>query len=317
VRDPGGPGRPTSRVHPGWYLLAVTTELVDEVTPLWVGSRPVLGVRTDDGIRVYDGSCPHRGAHLGVGGRLLRGHVVCPFHGKGILLGERADRRWCVREFDAIVVGDAVFIRLSATPEHDHGFPQTIREIAGTRAVVEGFTVPVRADPELIVENAFDADHFTAVHEVPRVADMSSRSGPHGELVIEGFFETKPLPWDDPAEGRTRMRFCARAFSPTIVVTELGPPEQAHLVLTGTVPSREGAVARVVYAITPAAAGGAPSPTVLEPLVAGGRKAFRQDVAVWENLDLDATPRFDARDEHVLAFRRFCAGFTTAVRAAR
>ena len=36
-----------------------------------------------------------------------------------------------------------------------------------------------------------------------------------------------------------------------------------------------------------------------------------EDKVVWENLDPHAVPRYDARDEPVLAFRAFCADFAT------
>jgi len=44
-------------------------------------------------------------------------------------------------------------------------------------------------------------------------------------------------------------------------------------------------------------------------LAAGARHALQQDLQVWSHLSTSITPRLDAQDAPVLAFRRFCAGF--------
>jgi len=44
-----------------------------------VGTREILIVRTGDGVRVYDGVCPHLGGPL-LEGRISARAVVCPWH---------------------------------------------------------------------------------------------------------------------------------------------------------------------------------------------------------------------------------------------
>lgn len=297
--------------HSGWHLLAFERELFEQITPLAVGRRPLIAVRQGPMLRVYDATCPHRGANLGHGGKLVRNHVVCPFHGKGIHLGERANGRLCVREHEVQRFGEAVFVRLSDNPGDDRGFAEAMAAIAEDRHVVDGFVTPVRVPPELVTENAFDVDHFSSVHGVPKVVDMRLERGSDGQLGIEGAFETEAPPWAKQ-EGVVRTRFWARAFSPTLVVTELGSDEHSHVVITGATPTQRGCTARVAYGVRPDPTTGTPSTKVLEALIDGGRRAFRQDITVWEHLDLDATPQFDQRDEPIEAFQMFCSEFSDA-----
>ena len=98
-------------------------------------------------------------------------------------------------------------------------------------------------------------------------------------------------------------RFYARAFSPGVVVTEFGPPESTHFVITGAVPIDKGCVARVAVAVLPGCE------AQLEPLIKGASKALAEDLVVWNHLDLDAPQHYDSRDEPVLAYREFCASF--------
>lgn len=294
--------------HRGWYLLAFAEELHDELTPLRIGSRALIAVQRDGQTRVFDATCPHRGAHLGYGGRLTRGGVVCPFHGRLIQLGHAAGGRYCVREHQVARFGSVIFVRLSNTPADDRGFLDAMQSISAGRRIVGGMVVPVAVPAELVTENAFDADHFSSVHGVPRVIDMQVRRGAQREITIEGAFETRQPPWEGQTEGMFRTRFLARAFSPTLVVTELGASERSHVVITGALPSPDGCVARVAYGV----AAGAARSAALDPLIEGGRKAFDQDVAVWEHLNRDVVEQWDDRDRSVRAFREFCAEFEVA-----
>ena len=68
-------------MYAGWYRVAFTPDATEEVSPAEIGSLPLVLVKTPDGIGAFDAVCPHRGAHLGYGGRLDGGVIVCPFHG--------------------------------------------------------------------------------------------------------------------------------------------------------------------------------------------------------------------------------------------
>ncbi|MER7772894.1 Rieske 2Fe-2S domain-containing protein [Kitasatospora sp. NPDC096140] len=306
-------------VHHGWYLLAFLTELTDEITPLAVGPHRLIAVREGERVRVLDASCPHRGAHLGHGGRREGDCLVCPFHGKRIALGDPS-KHWSVAEHRVLTWGDALFVRLSDDPDGDRGFERAVKGWEDEYPLVAAVSLPVAVPSEYVVENAFDPDHFKAVHGVPGTRGMTARDGGSGELVIEGEFLMQTSPWQDARTleeirweavrtGRVRWdfkpRFHAQAFSPNVVVTEFGPEAERQVIVTGSVPTEDGGcVARVAIGVRENQRAALPA------LLAGSEKALAEDKVVWEHLDHAMTPRYDARDEPVLAFRRFCADFS-------
>jgi 3-ketosteroid 9alpha-monooxygenase subunit A len=299
----------------GWHLLALADEVKAQVTGLALGSRALLAVRDERAgkVRVFDGTCPHRGAHLGHGGRATgQDAIVCPFHGKRIGLGEGTGRL-CVREHEVIDGGGAIFVRLADVPARDHGFARVVTDILTTHVLTGAVIGPVRVPPELIIENAFDWAHFPTVHLIRRVSRPKVWLGPEGELNITAAFHTEAPDWES-AEGDFASAFHARAFSPNLVVSELGSGASSKFVFTGAVPASGGCVARIAVALRRGT-----SAETVAALIDGSQIAFEEDLLIWDHLNLGAAPRLDTSDAPVLAFRAFCASFAagTGVRAAR
>jgi nitrite reductase/ring-hydroxylating ferredoxin subunit len=66
----------------GWFGVLRSGELRrGQVRPLRAFDRDLVAFRATDGrAAVLDAYCPHLGAHLGHGGRVVGGEVECPFH---------------------------------------------------------------------------------------------------------------------------------------------------------------------------------------------------------------------------------------------
>lgn len=66
-----------------WYAVAHSEDLRPGATRrLKYLGRELVAFRGQDGkASVLDAYCPHLGAHLGVGGKVVDGTLVCPFHG--------------------------------------------------------------------------------------------------------------------------------------------------------------------------------------------------------------------------------------------
>src|SRR5690349_18065891 len=85
----------------GWYQVAFERDLQRELTPASLGATRLLLVR-GEGVRAFDATCPHRGAHLGFGGRLEGDAVRCPFHGYRIGLTAAGGHPFRAREYAAL-----------------------------------------------------------------------------------------------------------------------------------------------------------------------------------------------------------------------
>jgi phenylpropionate dioxygenase-like ring-hydroxylating dioxygenase large terminal subunit len=295
------PSEPLPALHAGWYLLCFGSEIGYGLTPLSIGNRRLMALRERNQIRVFDASCPHRGAHLACGGRVADEAVICPFHRKRIALG--GPGRLTVAEHEVLQAGDAVFVRLSADPAHDRGFRQVITDLAADACIVGLLTDQVPVPPELVLENAFDVEHFSAVHGIPGVTGMEVKTGDHGELVIQGEFSSSRPAWKKGADDPVSYRYYDRAFSPTLVIGELGSPDRSSVVISAASPAPGGCTTRIAIAIRSSQL------DEFADLAAGTRYAIEQDLKIWRNIDLAVDPVLDASDRASVAFRNFCAEF--------
>lgn len=309
-------------LHAGWYLVATEDDLTADITPLDVGGRRLMVTRTasDDGDAIFtvaDATCPHRGAHLGYGGVLDRDCVVCPFHGRRIVVGEHPTRPF-VSTHPTLQVGPLVFARFATDPAGDCDFSVDFAGLVADREIRVAVHAVVDMPVEFVVENAFDSDHFSAVHQVPGLGPMTTAALPSGALRISGDFRTMADPWYDMRYAAALNDFVsdyrgtptrssgfeATAYSPTIVSTAFGEGPRPPLIVTMATPTSEGVHIRV------AIVGGAHDP--LDSIAVGAKIAIAQDIAVWKHIDPDAPWQLDDLDAGVIAFRRFVADFPPA-----
>jgi phenylpropionate dioxygenase-like ring-hydroxylating dioxygenase large terminal subunit len=295
----------------GWYQVAFSREIVSDITPLMVGSLPLVIVRTPQGIRIFDAVCPHRGAHLGYGGELNNEAIICPFHGHRISLGLQTKSEFSVREYQTLEMGGMLFVLLSE--EHENGFTHFMRSIAETHCFVPGLSLPARVSPELVIENAFDADHFRTVHGINNRPTLKVRPSESGELAVESIFHVeRPTAWTASTDlmQNADLHFLARAFSPTLVATELGTVGHSHVIFTAATPNVDATCTiRVSAAVAVDENGEPPRMEVIRMLLHDSKKAFDQDMVVWEHLIAGAPQRFTPSDHPIVEYHKFCERF--------
>ena len=185
----------------GWYAVAYGKDLAPgDVEPIFFFNRHMVLFRTESGVaRVLDAHCPHLGAHLGHGGKVVGEHIACPFHAWEID-GEG--------EVKKVPYAKVMPKRTQQGPCH-HAYPvvernQMIwawyhpRQIAPLWEVEE---IPELHDPEWSElktwewelnsqiqetgENAVDIAHFVYVH--------SAREMPTANITLDGYKRTTDM----------------------------------------------------------------------------------------------------------------------------
>lgn len=304
------------RVHSGWYQVATLSEVDSDVTSVGIADRRYLLVRRPDGLSLLDGTCPHRGADL-ARATLCGDHLVCAFHGRAVGLDRDSALELCVDSYETRVVGPLVFARLGDGP--GHGFGERLDAIESGRFILDGFRLHIAADPELVIENAFDDSHFVAVHGVNESPGLVLVDDDAGALAVEGSFRTNvAVPWQHgsgstggPLADRdvhaVQTAFKATAYSPTVVISELIHEAGADVVITAAVPDAEGGcIVRVSVGV--GLEDGAVPFERAESLIADSRQAFDQDIPIWETVR-NGVVGFGPGDETAAAFQQFAATF--------
>ncbi len=160
----------------GWFSVGTTADLGQgDVRPAKYLGRDLVLFRGEDGqARVFDGHCPHLGAHLGVGGRVCGDGVVCPFH------GWRFDGEGTLAEVPGLVRTPRVSAHAWSVCErngqifvwhHAEGSPPNF-DVIGYRDEEADWTpwrsstYRVRIHVQDLTENIIDRSHFLKVHDM-------------------------------------------------------------------------------------------------------------------------------------------------------
>lgn len=189
----------------GWFRIATSEELArGRVLAARINGREIVAFRNARGdAAVVDPFCPHMGAHLGHGGRVVDGALRCPFHGlrfdaTGRCVGTEypGDPKvgLSLRTWPVVEQLGCVFVYTSedaqgigwALPKYDSkGWTKPVTKVLTLKGHVQD-----------VAENSVDFGHFGAVHGYTNLRDPSLRvDGPHLHSKF-GFTRRNPfLPW--------------------------------------------------------------------------------------------------------------------------
>ncbi len=287
----------------GWYLVAYARDLNESVTPISIGNKRLMLVCQEDGLHAYGADCPHRGVDLGRTGRLDGCTMVCSFHGYRIALGGSAEKRFRVPEYETIVRGGLVFVRLSDS--HDNGFSDFIKQLSISHTIVPGITMSVRAPAPLVIENGFDNRHFPAVHGIANDPEFVVRHSDAGAVIVTSTFEA-------PGGYQDAIPYEAHTFSPGLITVMLdGKPP--YNVITGATPEPDGTTTiRLSLALSRAKFGPYPNERFVQQILEYSHQALKDDAVMWETMNQDVPHNFTPQDNAVLAFQQFCDTFVEA-----
>lgn len=286
----------------GWYQVAFEQDNGQDLTPVAVGATRLMLVRAAGGLRAFSADCPHRGAHLALGGKLCEGHVVCPFHGYEIGLGKESKQGFQVREYPTLMMGGMVFVRLSLT--HENGLTTLLKELSANHNFVPGFEMNVRTSMEVVIENGFDQRHFVAVHGIG-TDQFLVHKGQAGDLIVRSNFRT-----GGRDQGRLPMvPYIANTISPGLIIVQL-KGNNPYTIITGATNRPDGGcVIRLTLVLLKSLYGTPPHEEFCRSLLTHSRRGLEEDRRMWENLSLTSPQLLTSQDAPVLEFQKFCEGF--------
>lgn len=303
----------------GWYQIAFERDLQQDITSIPVGDRRLLIVRKDGEIGVYDAICPHRGADLGIGGKLVDSRIVtCPYHGHRVALGGEGGGPYCVPQYPSIVKSGLIFAMVGGFETGK--LPEMLDYLESTHKIFPGFTKTIKVPPEMVIENAFDWAHFPPVHDVLKV-EYGAPTIEEGVFTATTTLRVGPSMWQGSGDGGheddgstwVEVPLLARAYSPNLTITQVavGGGDHPHFVIASAVPMLDGtSTIRLSVALPRLVEGMDPPQEMADILLQFEGMGLEQDRPVWENLSLNMTPKYTAEDDNVLQYRKFCERFT-------
>ena len=162
----------------GWFAIAFSTDLErgSVLSKHYFGEDMVL-YRDDEGkAHCVEPYCPHLGAHLGVGGRVVDNRLRCPFHGwcfdgEGQCVevpgGAKIPPRAQVKKRPLRELNGMLFVHY-----HKEGLEPTWEPhpVATENWTDDSKTIlwNIKSHPQEIFENSVDSAHLAALHDVPK-----------------------------------------------------------------------------------------------------------------------------------------------------
>ncbi|TDZ78938.1 3-ketosteroid-9-alpha-monooxygenase oxygenase subunit [Mycobacteroides salmoniphilum] len=305
---------PMPMVPEGWYAVARSSAVrAGKIVSLNYFSKALIAYRGRDGVAtVRDAHCPHYGAHLGVGGKMVDGTVECPFH------GWRFDAQGKCTVAPFAPRAPKVTLRGYPTAEHSglifayiggQGAPQwnvpaipeaTAREYASP--IVDVSTARIHIQE--MRENIVDESHFHYIHrqaEPPQI--VLETNGPVAYVksriarTVAGIHVDNSFDADMYGPGVMVVRTQGRFFSMTA------------LALTTPIDAERSEMTMLYYVRKPRGAALALTPLLKLIFRISAFKEVHHEVAIWDNKIHRAKPILLPHEQGIRALRQWYQQF--------
>ena len=301
-----------------WYMVLYSDELArGDVRPLHYLGRELVAYRGEDGAaHVFDAYCPHLGAHLGRGGKVIGADLQCPFHawkfnGEGkcvhVPYANKIPAKAEVKSWPVIERNGAIFVwyhedgkapdfDIPALPEWgDTGWTRTWQK----------YEWKVRTCPQDIMENAIDWPHFHSVHLMEMPPEKSHKFD--GKMFFWNIGTTKSVSTMEGVSDSLYMEaqnwglgynfLTYTGMFTTVISTGLTPiDEETTHFRTAIIGKKDGRSEEETLQL-------------LKAYMDDQSNAITQDFEIWENKRFRAKPMLCDGDGPIAEFRRWCRQF--------
>lgn len=295
----------------GWFGIARIDELPSEsVTRLAYFGRELVLWRDGDDVRLVDARCPHLGAHLGVGGTVRDGQLVCPFHGWSfgpdgantcVPYADRPHPNARLRVYPTVVRNRLLLAWYHPDPAVAPTFD--VPDALGDDAVECGrldFTVATAWQE--IAENSVDMAHFKFVHGLERIGQV-------GELTLDGpFRKVASRQQYNSARGPIDGALESNSFGPGVGITHFDLVSRVTQVSAMTAIDADHVHARFTFYH----AGDELSAKVGKSFAEEVRRQFQQDIPIWESKFAMPRPALAPSEQPIATFRKWASQFYVA-----
>jgi nitrite reductase/ring-hydroxylating ferredoxin subunit len=286
---------------------------LDELDPAVVTRFRAVGrdlVAWNDGTdwHVFDAYCPHLGAHLGVGGRVEDGCLVCPFHewtfdadGANVAIpyADRPNRKARVGSYVTRVRNRHLIFWYH--PDPGVGPLWEIPDVLADDAVeCMRFTRRIKTVWQELAENAVDLAHFVSVHGMSKLGEMGhiELDGPLRTVRSKQSFKTSKGEFEGAIE--------SSSYGPGIGVVTFELMSTVTLISGSTaIEDGEMEVRQTLYH----AAGDDLGAKIGTAFGAEVQRQFDQDIPIWEHKRYQPSPALAPMERPVTEFRRWAKQF--------
>lgn len=299
----------------GWFQVGWPAEVaVGEARPLHYFGRHLVWWRDEEGAaHVQDAHCPHLGAHLGHGGKVVGCELACPFHGwrfdadgRNTLIpySSRTNAKGTLRTYPVVERNGLTMVWYHP---HDEAPMWEIPEVAEFNDP-EHFTPMVTRTYQIaapwqdLAENGVDSAHFRFVHnteEVP-VLDSYETDGPRTRMRSSQKFPTP--------KGVVNGRIDADQHGPGFSVVRFEGIVDTYLMGCNTPVEANTCEMRFNFCVR-RFEDDSLSTTVGDAFVNEIDRQVREDKPIWENKAYLQRPALADSDGPFTKFRRWASQF--------
>lgn len=304
----------------GWFALSRSADLAPgDVRSLRCFGAELVLFRTEDGApHATSAFCPHLGAHLGHGGRIVGDTLVCPFHGwrfdgSGICVDipyakrrpRRASAGPCLYSYPVLERSAMLWAW-----HHPRRMPPSFDLDELPELADPGWRDPEFHEWEVAVpvqeagENAVDMAHFVAVHGLPTL--------PRAQVKLRGHRRETRMTVDVPGFGAggpalSTLELVTSSCGPGMSVQSFDIGSRALMLGTATPITAERMTLR--FAFTRPRDATAAADALLDALTAEIVRQVEQDIPIWEHKICRRAPTLCDGDGPIAQYRRWFGQF--------